>query len=155
MVGEEDIARKLARSLDGDQKKAAVIEPEAPRDILTGEKSKVAYLGDAGLPASKFTDAQVKTLKELIEVYVRRIRPELADEDLGAIEAAGWDKVVFAWAGSFENKEPHYYRIQGPTFIFEYANTQNGANHVHAVWRDFDGDFGRDVLAEHLAAFPH
>jgi len=46
---------------------------------------------------------------------------------------------------------PHYYRVQGPTFLVEWANTQNGANHPHAVWRDFNGDFGADILAKHLA----
>jgi len=155
LAGEEDIARKLAKSLDDAQKKKAVIEEKPPRDILTGEKSTVEHLGDAGLPVSDLNKKQSKILQELIEVYVRRIRPELADEDLKKIADAGWDKVHFAWAGSFKNKEPHSYRIQGPTFVFEYANTQNGANHVHAVWREFDGDFGRDVLREHLAAFPH
>ena len=64
---------------------------------------------------------------------------------------AHYGAAVFAWAGGTEVKEPHYYRVQGPTFILEYANTQNGANHVHAVWRDFNGDFGNDVLGEHFA----
>ena len=45
--------------------------------------------------------------------------------------------------------EAHYYRIQGPSFLVEYDNTQSDANHVHTVWRDFDGDFGRDLLREH------
>jgi hypothetical protein len=65
--------------------------------------------------------------------------------------AAGWDKVHFAWAGGLEKGQGHYYRIQGPTFLVEYDNTQNNANHIHTAWRDFNGDFGRDVLAEHLA----
>jgi hypothetical protein len=43
----------------------------------------------------------------------------------------------------------HHYRIQGPSFLVEYDNTQNGANHIQSVWRDFDGDFGRDLLREH------
>lgn len=61
-------------------------------------------------------------------------------------------KIVFAWMGGTEKGDPHYYRVQGPTFLLEYANTQNDANHVHAVWRDFDGDFGRDLLREHYQA---
>ena len=35
------------------------------------------------------------------------------------------------------------------------SNAQNDGNHVHAVWRDFNGDFGRDLLREHLAAVAH
>ena len=63
------------------------------------------------------------------------------------------ENIVFAWAGGLEKGEPHYYRVQGPTFLLEYANTQNNANHVHAVWRDFEGDFGRDLLKEHYQAY--
>ena len=71
--------------------------------------------------------------------------------DLAKITKAGWDKVHFAWAGNTERGAGHYYRVQGPTFLLEYDNTQNDANHVHAVWRDFEGDFGEDILRMHLA----
>ena len=47
---------------------------------------------------------------------------------------------------------PHYYRVQSPTFMVEYDNTQNNANHVHSVWRDFNGDFGLDLLKAHYQA---
>lgn len=151
LAREEDNARSLVKSLDPAQLEQAVIAAKAPKDILTAAAPEVESLGDEGIPFAKLNDEQKRALRELVEVYVRRLRPELAGPDLEKIEAAGWDKVVFAWAGDFEDKTPHYYRIQGPTFLLEYANTQNGANHVHAVWRDFDGDFGRDVLREHLA----
>ena len=61
----------------------------------------------------------------------------------------------FAWAGGFEPGEGHYYRIQTPDFLFEYDNTQNGANHIHAVWRQFEGDFGADLLRRHYETSPH
>jgi len=73
----------------------------------------------------------------------------LADDDMAKIVKAGVDKVRFGWAGGTRPGEAWYYRIQGPTFLMEAANTQNNANHIHASWRDFDGDFGRDVLADH------
>jgi hypothetical protein len=44
--------------------------------------------------------------------------------------------------------QPHYYRIQGPRVLAEY-NNQRGGNHIHTVWRDPAGDFGRDLLAHH------
>jgi hypothetical protein len=91
-------------------------------------------------------------LMKLISEYVRRVRPELADEDLRKIEQAGVDKIQFAWAGGIEKGEGHYYRVQGPTFLLEYDNTQNNNNHVHAVWRDFKNDFGADLLSEHYRA---
>jgi len=63
--------------------------------------------------------------------------------------------VRFGWAGGTRVGEGHYYRIQGPTFVIEYDNTQNGANHVHSVWRDLDADFGGDLLRRHYAESPH
>ena len=102
---------------------------------------------------SDLNEEQAKTLRELIGVYVHRLRSEVAADEEAAIEAAGMDKIVFAWIGGLEKGQPHYYRVQGPTFLLEYANTQNDANHVHSVWRDFDGDFGRDVLREHYQVY--
>ena len=79
----------------------------------------------------------------------------LADQDLAKIQRAGWDKVLFAWAGSIKPGEGHYYRVQGPTFLLEYDNTQNNANHIHSVWRDFENDFGEDLLRRHYQQTPH
>jgi hypothetical protein len=69
---------------------------------------------------------------------------------MAKIKAAGIEKVAFAWAGPVERGQKHYYRVQGPTFLIEFDNTQNNGNHVHSVWRDFAGDFGRDLLREHI-----
>lgn len=149
LPGEEDVARALVKSLSEEQMAKALVEDKAPRDILTAAEPTVKSLGDAGLPRSELDDEQKKLLDDLIHVYLDRVRPEIVADEMAAIEEAGLDKIVLAWAGGTELHEPSYYRVQGPTFLLEYANTQNGANHVHAVWRDFDGDFGRDVLKEH------
>jgi hypothetical protein len=74
---------------------------------------------------------------------------------MAAIERQGRTKINFAWAGPTELGKQHYYRIQGPTFLIEYDNTQNQGNHVHSVWRDFAGDFGRDLLREHIKSVAH
>ena len=71
------------------------------------------------------------------------------------ISTAGFDSVRFAWLGGLEKGEGHYYRVQGPTFLLEYDNTQNDANHIHAVWRDFEDDFGEDLLRQHYERVPH
>ena len=155
LAAEEDIARELVKSLDAEQQKAAVIDTTAPKDILTVAKRAVTPLEAQGILAAKLTSAQRKTLTKLIREYVERVRPELAKEDLHRIEAAGMEKVQFAWAGGLEKGEGHYYRVQGPTFLLEYDNTQNNNNHIHAVWRDFNGDFGEDLLRKHLAETPH
>ena len=70
-----------------------------------------------------------------------------------AVRKAGVDKIHFAWLGGSDRGQPHYYRIQGPTFLVEYDNTQNNANHIHSVWRDFNGDFGADLLSAHYNQF--
>jgi hypothetical protein len=75
--------------------------------------------------------------------------PDIAAARMGKLRSAGFNNIYFAWAGGFEHGLPHYYRIQGPTFLIEYDNIQNNANHIHSVWRDFSGDFGADLLAEH------
>jgi hypothetical protein len=80
---------------------------------------------------------------------------DLAGARRAAIQASDRSRIAFAWAGSLEPGEPHYYRIQGPSFLVECDNTQNEANHIHSVWRDFDGDFGRDLLREHYRDAPH
>jgi hypothetical protein len=152
---EADLARELLGTLDAEQRRDAITSETAPRDILTGTERKVSPLSPAGLPASRMNDAQQKLLRRIIDEYVRRVRPELADADLKAIEDSGFEKVHFAWAGPEAAGQGHYYRVQGPTFLLEYDNTQNNANHIHTVWRDFTGDFGADLLAEHYRTTPH
>ena len=80
---------------------------------------------------------------------------DIAADRMNKIKAAGIEKISFAWSGSSEPRQPYYYQVQGPTFLLQHNNTQNNANHIHSVWRDYNGDFGRDVLGEHLAAMPH
>jgi hypothetical protein len=148
---EAGIARKLFESLDEGQRERATIAEVAPKDIITAQEGEVEHLGHAGLPVSEFNAEQKAVLKALIREYVLRHRSRVADYDLEAIEEAGLEKIHFAWSGGSKPGEGFYYRVQGPTFLFEYCNTQNDANHSHAVWRNFDGDFGRDVLGEHVA----
>jgi hypothetical protein len=153
--GEEDRGRELIKSLDAEQRKAAIFDATAPKEILTEAKRRVQALDSAGISAGKLTKDQRGLLMKLVEEYVQRVRPELASEDLKKIKAAGVEKLQFAWAGGIEKGEGHYYRVQGPTFLLEYDNTQNNNNHVHAVWRDFANDFGEDLLRKHYAEFPH
>ena len=94
-------------------------------------------------------------LMKLVREYVQRVRPELATDEMERIRQAGLDKIHFAWAGGLAKGEGHYYRVQGPTFLLEYDNTQNDNNHIHAVWRDFNGDFGEDILKKHYLEVPH
>ncbi len=90
-------------------------------------------------------------LVEIVKHYVGRANDELAAQEWDEIERAGLDTITFAWGGPVEKGHGHYYAIQGPTFIVEYDNTQNDANHIHSVWRQFEGDWGEDILAQHYA----
>jgi hypothetical protein len=101
------------------------------------------------------TPAQRDLLMKVIDAYAGLMTADLASERLSKIKAAGVENVAFAWAGPIERGALHYYRVQGPTFLIEFDNTQNNANHIHSVWRDFQGDFGRDLLRDHLKAVAH
>jgi hypothetical protein len=152
---EEDAARALLESLDSAQRRAATIDGVAPNDIVTVAKVKIDPLSPVGIPASALTAGQRALLKQLVDVYAGFMADDIAADRLARIEQAGWDRVAFAWAGPLERGQKHYYRVQGPTFLIEYDNTQNDANHIHSVWRDFDGDFGEDLLREHVSGTPH
>lgn len=147
---EEDKARALLESLNEAQRKAAIVSPTAPGDILT-ERSRKAALKDqpSGIAASQLTAAQRRLLEDLVTEYIDNLPAELAEHRRGRLRQAG-DRLYFAWAGTVERGGPHYYRVHAPgLFLIEYDNTQNRANHIHSVWRDFENDFGVDLLAEH------
>ncbi len=153
--GEEDLARKLVTSLDENQRKLAVITNTAPRDIITGNSRKARALEPMGIECVKLTRPQQELLFSVIQEYVFRYRTEIAEADLKAIRETGDEKLHFAWAGGLEPGQGHYYRIQGPTFLLEYDNTQDKANHIHSVWRDLQNDFGEDLLRRHYEQVPH
>jgi hypothetical protein len=155
LAAEEDLARKLVKSLSEDQRKEAVFTATALKEIVTEAKHQVQPLAEKGIAYDKLNAEQKAMLMDVIREYVRRVRPELAKVDLARIESGGVDKLSFAWAGGLERGEGHYYRVQGPTFLLEYDNTQNDNNHVHSVWRDFANDFGEDLLRKHYAEYPH
>ena len=152
---EEDAARLLLESLDAAQRERAIINTTAPNDIVTMASVKIDPLSPVGIPVSALTATQVPLLRKLIDVYIGKMADDIAADRLARIEKAGWDKVAFAWAGPLERGQKHYYRVQGPTFLIEYDNTQNDGNHIHSVWREFNGDFGVDLLREHVKGTPH
>ncbi len=152
---EEELGRGLVKSFSDEQKKSAIFSADAPKEVVTGSLRKVKPLETVGLAQVKMNAEQKKALMKVINTYLSRNRNELAKADLAKIEKAGLDKIYFAWAGGVERGQPHYYRIQGPTFLMEYDNTQNDANHVHAVWRDFENDFGEDILRKHYEQAKH
>ena len=152
---EEDAARALLGALDASQRAKAIIDTTAPGDMATMANVDINPLSPAGLEASVMTAAQRELLMKLVEVYTGKVADDLAEDRLARARKAGVEKMTFAWAGAIERGQKHYYRVQGPTFLIEYDNTQNDGNHIHSVWRDFQGDFGRDLLREHLRSVVH
>ncbi len=152
---EQDLAFELLHSLTPEQQRRALIAPKAYPDILSGNESRVKPLPQEGLPAAALDARQQALLRRLIDEYLSVLPPALADTRRRKIESEDWSALHFAWAGSTAPGRPHYYRIQGNTFLIEFDNSQDGANHIHSVWREFDGDFGRDLLQEHYRTAPH
>lgn len=145
---EEDLGFELINALSDEQRKMAIILEKAPADIFN-VPGRNDWTKAEGIAQSALTDAQKAVLTKLIHEYIDRCRSDLAAQDWAKIEKARLDKIFFAWAGGMEPGKPHYYRVQGPTFVLELDNTQNNANHVHALWRDLTNDFGADLLKEH------
>jgi hypothetical protein len=152
---EEDAARALLDSLDAADKSTAIVAGVAPNEMLTSNNLKADPQSPLGLKASAMTPAQREKLMALVQVYVGYMVPDVAAERMDRLKKAGVENIAFAWCGETEKGKKHYYRVQGPTFLIEYDNSQNDGNHIHSVWRDFNGDFGADLLREHLMAFPH
>jgi len=153
ILGEqEDAARAFLKSLTPEQQKTAIIDNVAPGDIVTGNKVKVDPLEPVGIQTKSLDAARRLQLLDVVKTFAGLMPDEVAAERLGRIYSAGVDNLWFVWAGGTERGEKHYFRIQGPTFLIEFDNTQNDGNHVHSVWRDYTGDFGADLLRDHLAA---
>jgi hypothetical protein len=157
LVAEADLGWALLNGLDARARARALVAGPAPAEIVTTNARKVAILENAGLAAADMSPKEQGLLMALIDAHASVQAPALAAQRIAAIKANGFEKVRFAWMGAttLAPGAAHYYRIQGPTFLIEYDNTQNNANHQHIVWRDFTGDFGGDALAAHYAATPH
>ena len=152
LAAEEDMGRRLLKSLNEMQRSEAVLTGDAPRDIFTAAQKQITSLEDAGISYRELNSQQQEMLLAIILEVASAQTEVVASERLRTIMADGIDTIKFAWIGGFERGDAHYYRIQGENFLIEYDNTQNDANHVHLVWRDFDGDFGRDLIRQHYDA---
>jgi hypothetical protein len=155
LAAEEDLARDLVRSLDDKQRAKAIFNAKAPDDILSFNKVRAEPLDKVGITAAELSSAQYEKLTKLVEEYCNNVPEDLAAVRRDKFRNSKRDQIFFAWAGGIERDDPQYYRVQTPSFLIEYDDTQNNANHIHSVWRDFNGDFGRDLLAEHYRNTPH
>ena len=138
----EDRALRLVQALDESQAAEAVIDDEPPGEIRSANTPQPPTEPAVGLTYGKMTEDQRAMLRALVESYAADMPPRVAEAWLTEIRDAGPETVAFAWFGPPERNQPHAYRLQGPTFLVEFNNTQNDGNHIHSVWRNMLGDFG-------------
>jgi Protein of unknown function (DUF3500) len=143
LAAEEDLARELLDALAPGQLATAMLASEAPGDILQRNRPQVRPGPPEGLAAAGMLPQQRELLAGLLRQYLGRLPGPLAEIEAARALGDRLEEVHFGWAGSPEPGRPHYYRLQGPRLHVEYDNVQNGANHVHSVWRDPEGDFGQ------------
>lgn len=149
LAREEDLGRDLVMALTPAQFKEALVSEKAYDDILTAADRVAALKGQPnGLAVSKLNAKQKELLKAVVEEYVGNFPEELAAERRNQFSRL-LGQTYFAWAGVKEKGGPHYYRISTPEYLIEYDCTQNGSNHIHAMWRDLKNDWGQDLLREH------
>jgi Protein of unknown function (DUF3500) len=149
LAAEDDLGFEVIHTLDEPQQQIAIVDPKAYGDILTAASRKAALQGQpSGLPAVKMNARQFDTLRALVELYAYNLPDDLAERRMDQISKAGRN-VYFTWAGGIKPGDLHYYRVQTPSFLIEFDDTQDNANHIHSVWRDFNGDFGGDLLNSH------
>jgi Protein of unknown function (DUF3500) len=152
LAAEDNLGFGVIQALDASKRKIAVVDPTAYKDILTAASRRAALEGQpSGLPASDMNAKQFDLLMALMHEYAGNVPGQLAEGRRSQIDKAGRD-VHFAWSGGIDQGDPHYYRVQTATFLIEFDDTQDGANHIHSVWRDFSGDFGADLLKLHYDA---
>ena len=153
LTGEEALARELLAALSADERSIAVVDPVAPPEILTSNAARAdAGRVPRGLSYRDMATTGQAALERLILHYLDRAANEIAAADWPRAVADGLGDTTFAWAGSVAPGQGHYYAVRGPRLLIEYDNTQNGANHIHAVWRDLANDWGEDLLAAHYRA---
>ena len=143
MEREEWAARELVTSLDDNQRASAIFQQDTLGRHVTWNDVYVAPLEAVGIPASNLSANQQALITEIIHKYLDTLPDMIAALHLDRLQASGFENIIFAWAGSLEAQRPHYYRLQGPTFLMEHDNSRNRGTHIHSVWRDFAEDFGQ------------
>jgi hypothetical protein len=148
---EEDAARALLSALDAIGRSRAMVSDTAPADLLDSNAPLLPAHQPIGIPATDLSPTARLRLTELLAANAERLPPEVAAHELNRLGGREGDELWFAWAGPPDPGSGWYYRVAGPRLWIEADCTQDGANHIHSVWRDPEGDFGRDLLREHLA----
>jgi hypothetical protein len=153
---ETDLGYELCNSFTTEQKAKVIFSETAPNEIITSNKRSVEMITPTGLLYQDMTDSQQKLFLQLLNTYVKNYELGFANTLMAKIKKAGMNTLSFSWAGALTpGGGANYYRIQSPVLLIEYDNSQNNANHIHTVVRDFTNDFAGDILREHYQNEKH
>ena len=150
---EEDLGIKLIHLLSAEQQKKATMSKDVPRDIITAAESGIRLVDYWGIKGSEMTKEQQAILQYIIREFVFNLEYEKAIAEYDKILKAGINKIYFGWIGPYVENKPHYFILNGPAFIIEFAN--NNGNHIHAIWREKGNEYGEDVLRQHYLLEKH
>lgn len=155
LVKEEDLGLQLINSMDSSQRLMAIFSDRSYIEIVTSNATEVGPLQPVGIKMSSLNEDQKIVLISLIEEYLATMPEDVAKRRMKQLKEENLDEIRFGWAGATALGQGHYYRIQGKSFLIEFDNTFGEANHIHTVWRDFMGDFGKDLIKEHYVQSSH
>ncbi len=155
LKSDHNLGLELIHSLTPQQLSTTLISSKTYGDILSLNKAEVRPFENNGISFSQLKPSQKELLKTIVYHHLDRMKKGVAQKAIERLEKEDWDRITFSWAGEMEKLTPYYYRIQGQSFLIEYDNSQNNANHIHVVWREFEGDFGKDLIREHYLHTGH
>lgn len=152
---EERLAHDLVHALDESRRSVAVADVRAPDDILTRHDpvADPSVLPE-GITRGNLDADQRALLDRLVRRYLDRAPTAYAEACWADEVAAGLDRIRFAWCGDPELIGGRYYCVRGSTFLIEYDNTQDDANHAHSVWRHLRDDWGDSLRQHYVGAHP-
>ena len=143
---EQELSLKLVNSLSASQNQQAKVHsgngPDAVSRVFRKE-----YENMAGIRFLDLTEEQQKMLEQIVLLFAEKYRPEIAEQINNRKEIFDPSTLRFSYIFSSRGYVA-YFCIITSEYLIEFDN--QGGNHIHAVWRDFDGDFGRDLLSDHL-----
>jgi hypothetical protein len=150
-----DAGLALVNALSDAQRAVAIEDGNPPFDIVSGTLNRPRgswddwkSLPETGIAISSLDAQQKQLVQHILDEVVTVYRPEISRAYLAQVDV---NELRFTWYGSTLGNEAHYWRLDGPDFFFEYDLVQGDGNHVHAVWRSKQGDFGADLLMQHRA----
>ncbi|MBM3648856.1 MAG: DUF3500 domain-containing protein [Alphaproteobacteria bacterium] len=151
----EDLARQIVSGLSDAERRTAVIADRSFGEIVASPQREQDLGQPRGLELAAMSGSSRQLVEALLDRFLATLTADLVAAQKRRVTEQGLERFRFAWAGSLQPGQAHYFRIQGPATLIEHDNTQNDANHIHSVWRDLAADFGRDALADHYRRQPH